>query len=602
MTAIIRLEWIKSLSKILQDPLFPQGEQMLTQLSRPAHDSLLLHSRWGRFEEFLRFGSENHFLRTLGLLRYLNSPSYADRVSGMRYLMQKLKKQNFNEKGQRLFLFYFLKLMVLSREENSLEEQSGVLTQLYEYYYRPVLAQAHAGTWLKTIPVVSVGYEDFKVIDFYPITWLMYFKVCGGRHLICVASEKQLQELYKAGRLLEIEIHAFEKNSIKWSQRISKSERAELVLQKEIHVQRICDANYYFSKTIRQAFRVKGHTLGLRDQLKRLDLKVKAPLQIGLAWLLGAVTLELWQGWLHRPGFLTGLGFASLWLGLSMLSSAISDIFTKHSLREFFSKPAEVFDDIKKHKATDNIFYSGLSIMPLYSLQQLMFLILPGRVSGEVFVVINFFVMSLANGFWSSLQRWWRGYFSKGVSAWDFFRGFFGYGVAGACSFLWPLGPLEYMVIAKIFKEGWSVFSEMLPGRREKTRERMNDIQLISKDLHDVRLERDIRKVLLARGLRGAFLPRQVRQCLVAMHLLYLGSGLSLGDDALMKFKRNAKFNQMLLASIQILRDPERMSRLLKIIFSSREMCQKAEKYYEDHFEQFIARYGRWSSRPSPKR
>lgn len=80
------------------------------------------------------------------------------------------------------------------------------------------------------------------------------------------------------------------------------------------------------------------------------------------------------------------------------------------------------------------------------------------------------------------------------------------------------------------------------------------------------------------------------------MHLLYLGSGLSLGDNALMKFKRNAKFSHMLLASIQILRDPERMSRLLKIIFASKEMCQKAEKYYEDHFEQFIARYGRWSS------
>jgi hypothetical protein len=83
------------------------------------------------------------------------------------------------------------------------------------------------------------------------------------------------------------------------------------------------------------------------------------------------------------------------------------------------------------------------------------------------------------------------------------------------------------------------------------------------------------------------------------MHLLYLESGLSLGDAAIVKFKRNIKFNRMLLAAIQILRDPERMSYLLKIIFSSKEMCLKAERYYEDHFEHFIARYGKWSSPPS---
>lgn len=74
----------------------------------------------------------------------------------------------------------------------------------------------------------------------------------------------------------------------------------------------------------------------------------------------------------------------------------------------------------------------------------------------------------------------------------------------GCVVFFGPWAHWEYMVIAKIFKRGRSVFAEMLPGRREKTRERMNDIQLISKDLHDARLERDIRKVLQARGLRGA--------------------------------------------------------------------------------------------------
>lgn len=594
--------WPK-LKKAIQEPIYRFDQALLAKDLKITRDNLLIHSRYSGFLEYLRFGQQNHFIRTLALIRYLNSVSSKDRFTGVRLLIAKLKKQELNQEGVTLFLFLFFRLMrliTLEHESENFSEEEKIIAQLYELFYRPALASHLFSSYKRYLPRVGLeAYVSFEETEHSPVEVLLFLRIAQVKHLICSGTQKIMKEVYSVARVFNIDVSKVDHEKVLFSKRFSKN-RKKPPSQKIYREHFIAQRNLLLKSDIFNAMH-EVHSLEPSrfnwwfEKFEPWWIKVhyfwRSFFKLNFAYGIGLYLVGWTAGW--------------LWIFFSFLESALADVLIKHPIKNILFKFQEVWGDVKKRKAIENIYYSGLSIIPLfftqkYLIEQFIFSYLAPS-TGVNLLLVNYFVISLANGMWSYFQRVVRQSFSRTVAKIDFLRGFGGYLVPALLSVFLSLSPVAYIVLGKIGKAMVSILAEWIPGISRKVSERKRNLDFILRDLDNDALKSDIQKFskkypVMAKKISPSLSKRVkiVSETIVAFHLFFLITGVSRGDRAvslrlkiptIKSGKKN--FSDIFSRSVSLLGQRTLLKRVLQFVFIDKDLLKKTWVYYQKYYPEF---------------